>query len=80
MSKLTNRTEVGTSDKGLVFVHEFQNQNETRYEVRCGNHTILTTDNQHRAFSVAHALAGNEEPVAETTSSAETVVAPGRRR
>lgn len=83
--KLIQRTAFGTSDKGNVFVLEFANQNSMCFEVRCGNHTILTTADGSRARAVASALVGPVE--AETTSAAATVeaepepeLAPRRRR
>ena len=59
MSKtVADRIEVGKSDLGTVFIHEFANQSETRFEVRAGNHTVVTTPSRERALEVANALAG----------------------
>ena len=64
MSKNTAaRIEVGTSDRGNVFIHEFGNQSETRFEVRCGNLLVITTPDKDRALRVANALADIEEPL-----------------
>ena len=66
MSKNTApRIDVGTSDRGSVFIHEFGNQTSTRYEVRCGNSLVITTPDKARAFRVANALADIDEPKAK---------------
>lgn len=59
MSKTVSpRIEVGKSDLGNVFIHEFASQTDVRFEVRCGNHTVLTTTDKDRAVEVANALVG----------------------
>ena len=70
MSKTVSpRTDFGVADRGGgllsgVFVHEFGNENETRFEVRVGNFTLLTTPDRDRAFDVARLLVNVDGPKA----------------
>ena len=69
-SMVEDRIEVGESDKGKVFIFHFaekqdyrdENENDS-FEVRVGNHTILTTTNRLAAETVANALCGVEPEV-----------------
>ena len=70
-SMVEDRIEVGTSDKGNVFIFHFAEKGDYtdalenhRFEVRAGNHTILTTADRAAAESVANALCGITPPVA----------------
>ena len=64
-SMVEDRIQVGTSDKGNVFIFHFAEKGDYtdalenhRYEVRAGNHTILTTSDRAAAETVANALCG----------------------
>ena len=62
-SMVEDRIEVGTSDMGNVFIFHFAEKGDYtdalenhRFEVRAGNHTILTTDDRSEAETVANAM------------------------
>ena len=69
-SMVEDRIEIGESDKGKVFIFHFAEKEDYRdafendsFEVRVGNHTILTTSNRLAAETVANALCGVEPEV-----------------
>ncbi len=74
-----DRRDVGTCDLGLVTVHHFANENGERYQVRAGNHTVLTTSSRVIAHRAAEALTATEEPD-EPAEAAEEVRPAARRR
>ncbi len=65
------RIDVGESDKGHVFIHSFAGTpvggrpTRFRYEVRVGNHTIVTKATLPEAEAVAYALVGTPAPEPE---------------
>ena len=70
MASMTeDRTEVGASDMGNVFIFHFIELEDYRdvpklhrYEVRAGNHTVITTPDLSVAQGVANAMCGIAAP------------------
>ena len=87
-SMVEDRKQVGTSDKGNVFIFHFAEKGDYtdalenhRFEVRVGNHTILTTADRGAAETVANALCGSSPttPTPEPTPVMKEYIAETRK-
>ena len=83
MASLTeDRVKVGTCDLGDTFVFHFIELEDYRdvpkshrYEVRAGNHTVLTTPDRDTAYNLANTMCGTTAPVAEVVVEEEAPAA-----